>query len=191
VARAVAEVADADLIVGTGSGEPMGMMVRAWTGAAGTVATGGSLITPTYENLVDLVYSSTTSTGTRARPHGSSCVTRRPATSASSVTARAARSASRCGRCPRGRASTPASRTGSSATRCTSDANVASLASNARHHAAFGDWSAYYTRLVGNFVFERSDEYAFNTDLVTFRGKQRIDGDYIDAGAVVLLQQAV
>jgi HK97 family phage major capsid protein len=57
IARAVAQVVDADLIVGTGSGEPLGMMAASWTGAAGTVATGGSLITPTYENLVDLVYS--------------------------------------------------------------------------------------------------------------------------------------
>jgi HK97 family phage major capsid protein len=38
---------------------------------------------------------------------------------------------------------------------------------------AFGDWSAYYIRDVGNFRFERSDERYFDTDEVGFRGSSR------------------
>ena len=40
-------------------------------------------------------------------------------------------------------------------------------------------------------MIERSDEFAFNTDLATFRGKWRVDGDYIDLTAVNLLKQSV
>ena len=49
----------------------------------------------------------------------------------------------------------------------------------------FGDFSKYFVRLVGGVRFERSDEYAFNTDLVTFRALLRADAALIDlTGAV-------
>jgi HK97 family phage major capsid protein len=48
---------------------------------------------------------------------------------------------------------------------------------------SFGDFSAYYIRSVGNPIIERSDDFAFNTDLVTFRGKWRVDGDLLDLTA--------
>jgi HK97 family phage major capsid protein len=70
------------------------------------------------------------------------------------------------------------------------DPNVASLASNARI-VAFGDWNAYYVRQVGGVVIERSDDFAFNTDLVTFRGKTRVDGDTVDLTAANILKQSV
>lgn len=53
----------------------------------------------------------------------------------------------------------------------------------------FGDISAYFARLAGGVRFERSDEYAFNTDLVTFRALLRADGDLVDqTGAVKALE---
>ncbi len=70
------------------------------------------------------------------------------------------------------------------------DPNVASCASNAKI-MAFGDWSAFYIRTVNDFVFERSDEFAFNTDLVSFRGKWRVDSDLIDTAALNVLKQSV
>lgn len=49
----------------------------------------------------------------------------------------------------------------------------------------FGDLSQYFVRLAGGVRFERSDEYAFNTDLVTFRALLRGDGILVDqTGAV-------
>lgn len=70
------------------------------------------------------------------------------------------------------------------------DPNVASLASNARI-MSFGDWNEYYVRLVGDLVIERSDEYAFNVDEATFRGRWRIDGDHADTTAINILKQSV
>jgi HK97 family phage major capsid protein len=63
------------------------------------------------------------------------------------------------------------------------DPNVASVAST-KKVVYFGDWSAYYIRISDAFRLERSDDYAFNTDLVTFRGLARIDGDVIDTTAL-------
>jgi HK97 family phage major capsid protein len=49
----------------------------------------------------------------------------------------------------------------------------------------FGDLSQYFVRLAGGVRFERSDEYAFNSDLVTFRALLRGDGILVDqTGAV-------
>jgi hypothetical protein len=45
--------------------------------------------------------------------------------------------------------------------------------------------SQYFVRLAGGVRFERSDDYAFNTDLVTFRALIRGDGILVDqTGAV-------
>lgn len=50
---------------------------------------------------------------------------------------------------------------------------------------AFGDWGAYFVRLAGGIRFERSDEFAFSTDLVTFRALARADGILVDqTGAI-------
>lgn len=51
---------------------------------------------------------------------------------------------------------------------------------------AFGDFSAYYVRDVTPLRFERSDEYAFNTDLISFRALMRTDGILVDPKAIVL-----
>jgi HK97 family phage major capsid protein len=52
---------------------------------------------------------------------------------------------------------------------------------------AFGDFSQYFVRLVGGVRFERSDDFAFGTDLVTFRAILRGDGTLVDrTGAIKL-----
>ena len=49
----------------------------------------------------------------------------------------------------------------------------------------FGDLSQYFVRLAGGVRFERSDEFAFGTDLISFRALLRGDGNLIDqTGAV-------
>jgi HK97 family phage major capsid protein len=44
----------------------------------------------------------------------------------------------------------------------------------------FGDFAQFFVRLVGPVRFERSDDYQFNTDLVTFRAVIRGDGTLVD-----------
>lgn len=64
------------------------------------------------------------------------------------------------------------------------DPNIAATATTAKS-VLFGDISAYFVRLAGGVRFERSDEYAFNSDLVTFRCLVRGDGVLVDqTGAV-------
>lgn len=49
----------------------------------------------------------------------------------------------------------------------------------------FGDFSQFFVRMAGGVRFERSDDFAFNTDLVTFRCLLRGDAALVDlTGAV-------
>jgi HK97 family phage major capsid protein len=65
-----------------------------------------------------------------------------------------------------------------------SNPDVAATALNAKS-VAFGVVPRYYIRAVKGIRFERSDEFAFGTGLVTFRISYRVDGRLIDqTGAV-------
>lgn len=56
---------------------------------------------------------------------------------------------------------------------------------------AFGDFSQYFVRLVGGVRFERSDDFAFGSDVVTFRAILRGDGTLVDrTGAIKLFKGA-
>jgi HK97 family phage major capsid protein len=187
VARALGRVIDTDLITGSGTGKPKGI-ITAYTGS-GTITTGGSLITPTYEKLIDLVYS----VNDEYRSGGSAAWLMRDAT------AGVLRKLRDGGGGTVGAVlwdpSLTAGIQGGQPDRLLgypvyTDPNVASLASNARI-AAFGDFSSYYIRQVGNLVFDRDDSRYFDTDQVGFRGKWRVDGDTIDATAVNVLNQNV
>ena len=48
----------------------------------------------------------------------------------------------------------------------------------------FGDFAQFFVRLVGGVRFERSDDFAFSTDLITFRCLLRGDGALVDTNAV-------
>jgi HK97 family phage major capsid protein len=65
------------------------------------------------------------------------------------------------------------------------DPNVTATFANGAKTVVFGDFSQYFVRIVGGVRFERSDDYAFNTDLVSFRAVLRGDGDLVDlTGAI-------
>ena len=53
------------------------------------------------------------------------------------------------------------------------------MASNASatKSVIFGHLPSYYVRMAGGLRLDRSDDYAFNTDLVTFRATMRVDGN--------------
>ena len=59
------------------------------------------------------------------------------------------------------------------------DPFVPGIATGAKSIIA-GDWSRVYVRHVQDLRFERSDDYAFINDLVTFRGAMSIDSALID-----------
>lgn len=70
------------------------------------------------------------------------------------------------------------------------DPFVPATALNAKS-VVFGDFSQYVARMVNGLRFERSDEYAFNADLVTYRCLLRADGVLVDqTGAVKVFQGA-
>lgn len=64
------------------------------------------------------------------------------------------------------------------------DPNVAAVALSAKS-VVFGDLSQYFVRLAGGIRFERSEEFAFNSDLVTFRAIMRADGALVDTTGAV------
>lgn len=64
------------------------------------------------------------------------------------------------------------------------DPNVAAVAVSAKS-VLFGDFSQYFVRLVGGVRFERSDDFAFSSDLVTFRAILRGDGALVDTTGAV------
>jgi HK97 family phage major capsid protein len=55
---------------------------------------------------------------------------------------------------------------------------------------AYGDFGGYFIRDVTPIRFERSDDFAFNQDLVSFRAIYRTDGKLGDTQAVKLYQSA-
>ena len=69
------------------------------------------------------------------------------------------------------------------------DTNVADAAVSVES-IIFGDWSSLVVRIAGGFRFERSDDFAFNADLVTFRAIVRHGSVSIDANALKSLTHA-
>lgn len=67
------------------------------------------------------------------------------------------------------------------------DPNMPAMAVNAKS-ILFGDFRGYFIRDVGSFRFERSDDFAFANDLVTFRAVLRTDGDLVDENAIKAYQ---
>ena len=63
------------------------------------------------------------------------------------------------------------------------DTNVADPALSAKS-ILFGDWSSLVVRIAGGFRFERSDEFAFDADMATFRALTRHGTVSVDANAL-------
>jgi HK97 family phage major capsid protein len=62
------------------------------------------------------------------------------------------------------------------------DTNVPDVALSAES-VVFGDLSSLYVRIAGGFRFERSDDFAFGSDLVTFRALVRHGAAHVDPNA--------
>jgi HK97 family phage major capsid protein len=58
------------------------------------------------------------------------------------------------------------------------------------HSIVFGDFSRFFVRIAGPVRFERSDEFAFDADLVTFRAAIRLDGAQVDTAALAAFENS-
>lgn len=191
IALAVGTLEETWLVSGDGSGKPQGIMNGSATGAAGTIATGGSLILGPagreVEKLIDVVYSVNNYYRTNAEwlMHNNTVATVRKLRDGAGGTVGAfiwqpSPTAGMVGGEPDRLLGYPV----------WSSTNVSAMGSDAKI-AAFGDFSRYVIREAGGFHLERSDHYLFHKDQVALRGKTRVDGVLTDVTAINYLHQAV
>lgn len=192
IARALGRVIDTDLITGSGSGKPNGMMT-AITGS-GTIASGGTIVTnggngiPSYEKYIDLKYSvndAYRSNGAAWLMHDLTAGQAQKLRDGAGGTVGAvlwqpSLTAGLQEGVPDRFLGHPVY----------TDPNVASLASDAKA-IAFGDWSGYFIRTVGNIVVDSDASRYFDTREVGFRGWWRVDGDLQDTTAVNAMKISV
>lgn len=169
--RAVGNALGTHLITGTGSSQPTGIMTSTTLGVTGSASVSGAF---TADNLIDLYYSV-------IAPYRNSSKAAWLMRDATLATVRKLKGSDNNYLWVPGLAGAPDTILGKPVA---TDPNVAAVALSAKS-VAFGDMSAYYVRLAGGIRFERSDEFAFNTDQATFRCIVRGDGVLLDqTGAV-------
>ncbi|TNY38695.1 phage major capsid protein [Thermomonospora catenispora] len=170
-AQALANGAGAHFIAGTGSGQPSGVLTAA------TVGVTGAGPAPTADELIDLYHSV-------AEPYARS-------QAAGWLMSNATLAAVRKLKDNQGRylfdVDIPPG-TGAAGTLLGRpvfvDPNMPTVAPGAKS-ILFGDWSRYVVRSVREMRFERSDDFAFDRDMVTFRALWRVDGALVDTTGAI------
>ena len=171
--RALGRSSGAAYATGTGSNQPQGVMTSIGTGVTGGTGVAG---VPTIANLTDLVYS-LGDPGYRAN----ASFLMRDAT-AGKIRNLVNTSGDFLWQ-PSVQAGQPDRLLGFPVV---TDPNIAATAVNA-NSVAFGDFQAgFVIRDAGSIRIERSDDYAFANDLVTWRAVLRTDSDLRDANAIKL-----
>jgi HK97 family phage major capsid protein len=175
--RALGNAFGAHAITGTGTGQPRGVITDATLGVTGGTGVAGA---PTADNLVDLYYSV-------IAPYRNSSAARWILKDSSVASIRKLKDTTGQYIWSPGLA-TNTTGPGNADTLLgkpvLTDPGVAAVGLNAKS-VLFGDMSQYFVRMVNGIRFERSDDFAFNTDLVTFRALMRADGALVDlTGAV-------
>lgn len=170
--RALGNAFGAHAVTGAGSTTPRGVVTDATLGVTGSTAVVGAF---NSDNLIDLFYSV-------IAPYRASGSAKWIMKDSSIATARKLKDST--GQYiwqPGLTAEAPDTILGK---QVLTDPNVAATALSAKS-VLFGDFSQFFIRLAGGVRFERSDDYAFNTDLVTFRALMRADSALVDlTGAV-------
>lgn len=165
--RALGNAFGAHAITGTGSGQPTGVVTSASTGVTGGTGVVGAF---TADNLIDLFFSVIA-----PYRNSSSCSwLMRDATLASVRKLKDTQGQYLWQ--PSIQVGAPDTLLGKPVY---TDPNVAAVATSAKS-VIFGDFAAYFVRMAGGVRFERSDEFAFNSDLTTFRALLRADGLTVD-----------
>jgi HK97 family phage major capsid protein len=188
IGYAIGRLVDTDLIIGVGTANPKGMTVLAGAGTNAPVKTGGSLITPTFEKLVDTVYSvndAYRSQGAAWLMKDSTAGTLRKLRDGAGGTIGAVLWEPSLTNGIQG--GTPDRLLGYPVY---TDANCASQGSDAVV-ATFGWFGEYVIRTVGSLAIESSEHLYFDKDQMAFRGKLTVDGDHRDVGALNNLVQNV
>ena len=169
--RACGNAFGAHLATGTGSSQPAGIVTGSTLGVTGAAAVAGIF---NYDNLVDLFYSV-------IAPYRNSPGAGWLLKDSSMATVRKLKDGSGAYIFLPGIGGTPDTMLGK---KVYTDPNIAATALSARS-VLFGDFSAYFVRVVGGVRFERSDDFAFANDLVTYKAVVRGDGILVDqTGAV-------
>ena len=162
----------------------------AFTGAAGTMATGGSLVGPTFSNLVSTEFS----VNDEYRSSQAAGWLFRDATAG--VIRSLRDGAGGTEGAPLWQPNLTGGLSGFNRPSTLfgypvfTDPNIASMATNAKI-AFFGDWSSFYFRTVGELMVERNDSVGFTTDTVAFRGKWRGDAAAADLTAINFMAQRI
>jgi HK97 family phage major capsid protein len=170
--RAVGNALGAHLATGTGSSQPAGIVTGASAGVTGATSVAGAF---SADNLIDLQFSVIAP----YRNSPSCAWMMRDATLA--AVRKLKDTTNQYLWQPSMQVGTPDTLLGKPVY---TDPNIAAVALSAKS-VIFGDISAYFVRLAGGVRFERSDEFAFNTDLITFKAVVRGDGILADqTGAV-------
>jgi HK97 family phage major capsid protein len=171
--RALGNAFGNDLVNGTGTGQPAGVVNTASAGVTGTVT--GVAGAPSYANLVDLEYSV-------IAPYrqSRSCYW----LAADKTIGGFRKITDTVGRPiwePSAVLGSPDLLLGKP---LVADPFMPAMALGSKS-ILFGDFSQFFVRLVGGVRFERSDDFAFGSDLVTFRAILRGDGTLVDrTGAI-------
>ena len=169
--RAVGNTLGAHLMTGTGTSQPSGLITGASLGVTGGTGVAG---VPTADNLIDLYYSV-------IAPYRASSKAAWVMKDSTVAAVRKLKDTTNQYIWTPGLSGAPDSILGKP---LITDPNVASTAVSAKS-VAFGDLSAYYVRVAGGMRFERSTDFAFGSDQVTFRCILRADGVLLDqTGAV-------
>jgi HK97 family phage major capsid protein len=164
-----------DLINGTGSGQPRGVLLDAGTGVTGPTGTGTSLGTQgTVAQGTDALWNLV---GSVAEPYAQAPTSAFLMRNASDIIVRKLKDT-----------------TGQPVAGLTTRGQILGYPSfvdpfmpamaNAAESIAFGEMGKYFIRIVNGIRFERSDEFKFSEDLITFRCVLRLDGALVDTGAV-------
>lgn len=170
--RAVGNALGAHLMTGTGTNQPNGLVTAATLGVTGGAGVTGAF---TADNVIDLMFSV-------IAPYRNSASCGWLLKDASLAAVRKLKDTQ--GRYlwePSLQVGAPDQLLGK---QVNTDPNVAAVALSAKS-LLFGDISQYFVRTVNGIRFERSDEYAFANDLITYRCILRGDGELPDlTGAV-------
>jgi HK97 family phage major capsid protein len=164
-----------DIINGTGTTQPRGLLLDAATGVTGPAGTGTSLGTQGTANQgTDALWNLV---GSVAEPYASAPSSAFLLRNASDIIIRKLRDTT--GQPVQG-LGTRGSILGYPSYL---DPFMPAMA-NTVESIAFGDMSKYFIRIVNGVRFERSDEFRFQDDLIAFRCILRLDGALVDLGAV-------
>jgi HK97 family phage major capsid protein len=159
------------LTVGTGTTQPTGIVTAAGSGITGSTAVSGVF---TADNLIDLVYSVDTAgrtlpgTGFQMNAASIGKVRKLKDTAGQYIFAPAVSAEARDLLLGYPIFENPA---------------IVNTATSAKS-VIFGHLPSYFVRTVGGLRLDRSDDYAFQNDLITFRATMRVDGNLVQTSHV-------